>query len=127
VTVNVAYPQRLASRTYNETKQLMQLIYKMALVRFKVQQPAKLVHLSRHLRIWNFVHNNVWLSDSDAPMLFQPFYRTDFTKHAFSHSATAARNSFCRTILENTLLRVFTSRRNTHPFHLAHNIRQWLH
>jgi len=90
------------------------IIYKMAMVTFKVQRTATPAYLSRHLQPCNCVQN---LRSSDTPLLCQPFTKTDLARR---YSAPAIRNSLPRTLLESQSITVFKSSLKTHLFDLVH-------
>ena len=92
------------------------IIYKMAVVTFKVQRTTTPAYLSRHLQ-GNYVRN---LRSSDTSLLCQPFTKTDLVRRGFLYSAPAVWNSLPRTVLVSPSITVFESRVKTHLFDLAH-------
>jgi len=95
------------------------IIYKMAVVTFKVQRTPTPAYHCCHLQPSNCVRN---LRSSDTPLLCQHFTKTDFARRGFRYSAPAVWNSLPRTVLESPSITVFKSRFKTHLFDLAHNI-----
>ena len=94
------------------------IIYKMAMVTFKVQRTAMPAYLSRHLQPGNCVWH-LW--SLDTRLLCQSFTKTDLAIRGFRYSAPASWNSLPRTVLESTSkITVFKSRLKTHLFDLTH-------
>ena len=86
------------------------IVYKTAVLTFKVWIAATPAYLSCHLQTR---HSARHLRSSGTPLLSRTSTRTDFAARGFRHSAPAAWNSLSRTVLDSSSLAVFKSTRWT--------------
>jgi len=91
------------------------IIYKMAVVTFKVQRTATPAYPGRYLQPRKFRNCARNLRSSDTPVLCQPFTKTDFARRGFRYSAPAVWNSLLRTV-KSPSITVFKSRLKTRLF-----------
>ena len=92
------------------------IVYKTAVLTFKVRTTAIPAYLSCHLQIRHSARHR---RSSGTPLLSRSSSRTDFAARGFRHLAPAVWNSLPRTVLDSRSLTVFKYRLKTHLFHLA--------
>ena len=94
------------------------ILYKTAVITFKVRQTSTPVYLSQHIKPRDCARH---LRSSNTSLLALPTSRTHFAGRGFRLSAPAVWNSLPRTVLDSPSLTVFKSRLKTHLFHAAYN------
>ena len=93
------------------------VIYKTAVLTFKIRNTATPAYLNRHIQSRDCVRN---LRSSGTPLLGRPSWKTNFAARGFRHSAPAVWNSLRKTVLDSSSLTVFSERELTFTFAICY-------
>jgi len=107
-----------AERTALAAGGAARLLYKLAILTFKIRHASALAYLSQHIRACSGTRS---LRSSSVPLLDVPFRRTSIGKRSFSCAAPATWNSLPPAVVNCDTLSVFKSRLKTRLFNIAYS------